>query len=82
MSVLAKIGSIGSFNAPEKWCIKTTPETREIVYKFMEEKGYYTTSEQDYYCHYPFVYGTGCLYYQPNIDYTEITFDEFLKITF
>ena len=82
MSILAKIGSKDSFYIPEKWCIRTRPETRDIILKFLNSKGYKTLKfSKDHYCHYPLLSVVGSAWMHPINGYTEITFDEFLKIT-
>jgi hypothetical protein len=61
---------------PEKWCIKTTPETRGVVNDFLNKNGYSDTLHRDYYCHFPLI-DSGSAWSHIKKGYTEITFEQF-----
>ena len=62
---------------PDKWCVRATNETREIINDFILEKGYNTRLTINYMVHYPFTPGGGSAWNEPEKGYTEITFEEF-----
>jgi len=67
---------------PEKWCIKSTPETRKELMDFIVSKGYSNPERRhDYMIHYPFTQGGGSLFAYLKEGYTEITFEQFKQIT-
>jgi hypothetical protein len=61
---------------PEKWCIKTTPETRGVVNDFLNKNGYSGKLHRDYYCHFPLI-DSGSAWSHIKKGYTEITFEQF-----
>lgn len=67
------------FVLPEKWCVKSTTENKEILNDFLSKKGYRSRLTNIAFVHYPFIGGTGSVYFDIQKGYREITFEQFKK---